>query len=196
MTNMSEPAARTPLDALARSSGFRSDLRFSPLLSDHAPPEAEPHDPVALAWTQGHAAGEEQARAQVQRDLLAEATARKGLELAFARLDNELAETLRQRLRDTVAALCEAALAPLTLDEAALRMRIERAMALFQRADDERVLRLHPDDVALVSDKMASDWRIEPDPSLARGALRIETVNGGVEDGPAQWRQAIAEALQ
>jgi flagellar assembly protein FliH len=30
---------------------------------------------------------------------------------------------------------------------------------------------------------------------LERGALRVEAANGGVEDGPAQWRQAIAEAL-
>jgi flagellar assembly protein FliH len=34
-----------------------------------------------------------------------------------------------------------------------------------------------------------------PDPALERGALRIETQAGGVEDGPAHWHRAIAEAL-
>ena len=34
-----------------------------------------------------------------------------------------------------------------------------------------------------------------PDPALERGALGSRAPNGGVEDGPAQWRRAIAEAL-
>jgi flagellar assembly protein FliH len=192
---MSEAAARIPFAALGASSGFQGDLRFAPLLPGHQPPDAPPDDPLAVAWADGFAAGEEAARAQVQRELLAEATAHKLLELAFAKLDNELTETLSQRLRNTVAVLCETALAPLALDEAALAGRIERAMAMFQRADDERVLRLHPDDLALVSAQMQADWKIEADSTLLRGALRIEAANGGVEDGPAQWRQAIAEAL-
>jgi flagellar assembly protein FliH len=31
---------------------------------------------------------------------------------------------------------------------------------------------------------------------LERGALRVETTGGGVEDGPAQWRAALNEALR
>ena len=64
------------------------------------------------------------------------------------------------------------------------------------RADDERVIHLHPDDIGLVSAQLAQDWQIVPDTALTRGALRIETASGGVEDGPAQWRHAIAEALR
>ena len=74
--------------------------------------------------------------------------------------------------------------------------RIERAVAMLQRAGDERTIRLNPADIALVSKACRNDWKIVPDASLARGALRIETADGGIEDGPAQWRQAIAEALQ
>ena len=110
-------------------------------------------------------------------------------------LDEVLAEQLRQRLRDTVAALCESAIAPLALDEEALIHRIERAVALFSRADDERVIRLHPEDIALLSPRFAADWQVVPDPSLERGALRVESQGGGVEDGPELWRRAIAEAL-
>ena len=36
---------------------------------------------------------------------------------------------------------------------------------------------------------------VEPDPALERGSLRFETASGGVEDGPAHWRRAIAEAI-
>ena len=153
-------------------------------------------DPLANAWADGFAAGGDEARAESELRARTEAQAREALALGFARLDTEMAETLRQRLRDTVAALCEAALAPLALDEAALASRIDRALALFQRAGDDRTIRLNPEDLASISDRMASDWRVVPDPALERGALRIETDSGGVEDGPAQWRQAIAEALR
>ena len=66
---------------------------------------------------------------------------------------------------------------------------------MLARADDERLIRLHPDDIALLSPRFAADWQVAPDPALERGALRVETPNGGVEDGPDLWRRAIAEAL-
>ena len=94
-----------------------------------------------------------------------------------------------------MAALCEETIAPLALDEGALARRIQTAVGMLARADDERVIRLHPDDIALISPKMSADWQILADPALDRGGLRIESVNGGVEDGPAVWRRAIAEAL-
>ena len=101
----------------------------------------------------------------------------------------------RHPLRDTVAALCEAAIAPLALDEDALARRIVTAVSMLARADDERVIRLHPDDLDLVSQRLSAEWQVEPDPTLERGAVRVETATGGVEDGPGQWRRAIAEAL-
>lgn len=192
---MSDAGARLPFDALGRTSTFRCDSRFAAATPAPQPTPAEPEDPMAQAWAEGYAAGAAEARAEAEQQANADARAREALSLNFARLDRELAESLRQHLRDTVAALCEAALAPLALDEAALVRRIERALALFQRAEDERFIRLNPTDLAMISDRLATEWQVLPDPGLERGALRIETVSGGVEDGPAQWRQAIAEAL-
>jgi flagellar assembly protein FliH len=74
--------------------------------------------------------------------------------------------------------------------------RIERAVSLLARTDDERLIRLHPDDVAMLSPSLAADWQILPDRTLERGAIRVETASGGVEDGPELWRRAIAEALR
>jgi flagellar assembly protein FliH len=197
---------RLPLEALSGASGFRSDARFAPLgparmpmpfeppMAD-LPLEAEPEDPLAMAYAAGYAAGAADAQARAYERARAESAAREGLDLSIAKLDKDLGEELRQRLRDTVAALCEAAIAPLALDEAALMRRIERAVSLLMRADDERLIRLHPDDVALLSPRLAADWQVVPDRTLERGALRVETANGGVEDGPELWRRAIAEAL-
>ena len=189
--NMSEGAFAQ--DSRAGTGTFRSDARFAPVAVPHPP---EPQDPLAVSWAEGYLAGAEQARAEAAELARTGAAAREALTLAFTRLDAELAETLRQRLHDTVAALCHAALAPLALDQDALLARIERAAAMFARADDERVIRLHPDDMALIAPRLAEDWTVLPDPALDRGALRVETATGGVEDGPAQWRQAIAEAMQ
>jgi flagellar assembly protein FliH len=198
MMNMSEAPVRLPFAALAETSGFRSDARYAAVTSA-APeplPEAEPDDPLAVSWAEGYMAGTEQAQADAALQAQAEAAAREALSLNFSRLTREMEELLRQRLRDTVAALCDTALAPLALDEAALMRRIERAVAMFARADDERVIRLNPEDLALVSAEFREDWHVVPDPALERGGLRVESANGGVEDGPAQWRMELAEALQ
>ncbi|MEY2943480.1 MAG: hypothetical protein RLY97_1494, partial [Pseudomonadota bacterium] len=114
---------------------------------------------------------------------------------SYARLDAQLAEQFHSRLTTAIAALCEATLHPLTLDPDALSARATRIMALFSRADDERVLRIHPDDLALISAQLPPDWAIQPDPLLMRGNLRVETQDGGAEDGPDQWRSAIYDAL-
>ncbi len=192
---------RLPLAELASFAGFRSDARFTAAAPARAEPEPKAttqppeEDPAARAFDEGFAAGIAEAQALAAEQARIEAEARAALELSFAQLDAELAEELALRLRETVAALCEAAIAPLALDEQALVRRVERAVAMFQRAEDERTIRLHPDDIALVSDRFAADWNVIPDPSLDRGALRVETATGGVEDGPEQWRRAIAEAL-
>lgn len=180
-----------PLAELGTSIGFQSDLRFGA----SAARATAPDDPLALAWAEGHAAGCSEARNEAQALAEAEAAARTRIELSLGRLNSEQAETLRQRLIDTVAALCEAALAPLALDRCALLRRVEAAAAMLSRADDDKVLRLHPDDLTLVAKQLPQELEVLADPALERGALRIETRAGGVEDGPAHWRRAIAEAL-
>ena len=89
----------------------------------------------------------------------------------------------------------EAAIAPLALDRKALTARVTRAAAMLARADDDKVLRLHPEDLSLVAANLPEGLETLADPTLERGALRLETASGGVEDGPAHWRRAIAEAL-
>jgi flagellar assembly protein FliH len=54
---------------------------------------------------------------------------------------------------------------------------------------------LHPADSVLLADRLPEGTRVEPDATLERGELRFETAEGGVEDGPGQWRRALCEAL-
>ena len=189
MTNMSS----LPFAALAGGGGFRSDPRFC-AETPAAEPDA-PIDPVTRAWDEGFAAGHGEASSAALAAAEADAAARAAITLSLARLDAALAEALRQKLLVTVESLCEAAIAPLALDKAALAARVERAAAMLARADDERVLRLHPDDFKLVARQLPAGLEVLGDPALERGSLRMESANGGVEDGPAHWRRAIAEAL-
>jgi len=176
--------------------GFRQDARFALApRGSSAPAASEMQDPVALAWAEGYGHGLEQARGEAEAVRIEEEAARVALGLSLTRIDAELAETLRQKLQDTVMALCEATLVPFALDPDALAKRVERAVAMLSRAEDERVIRLNPADLKLVSSKLAKDWKVVGDPSIERGALRVETQSGGVEDGPAQWRLALAEAF-
>lgn len=194
---MSEPA-RVDFAALPASAGFRLDARFSVLETPPVPqpePDRAPEDPAVTAYADGFAAGVGKGQLEAMERERIETASREALALSIARLDRDMQEELRQRLRETVAALCEAAIAPLALDEAALEARIERAVSMLARIDDERIIRLHPDDLALVAPRLSGDWEVQPDPLLTRGAIRVEARNGGVEDGPEQWRQTIEEAL-
>lgn len=210
-TNDGAPAPKAGFSLLqtlaqaSQPSGFRPDARFmgaseavhAPVpVNEVAVVEEPASDPIADAFTQGFTAGYEQALADAAEQARIDAAAREKLTLSFERLDAVLEEELRQRLRETVEALCATAVAPLAIDTDALVRRVERAVSMLARADDERVIRLHPEDIDMISERLAADWVVEPDASLERGAVRVETSQGGVEDGPPIWALAIAEALQ
>ena len=182
-----------PFAALSARTGFTADPRF--IASVAALPAHDPEAEQASAWAEGHAVGRANAEAECAAVISERDAAQARLGITLARLNAEQEELLRQRLYATIEALCEASLAPLRLDREALLARVRRAAAMLARADDERVLRLHPDDLALIGPALPDGLEARPDPALERGALRLETANGGVEDGPAHWRRAIAEAL-
>lgn len=158
--------------------------------------ERELHDPIAEAWADGYAKGLGEAQEAAAQLIAEQEAARQKIEFALGKLDVAMQTELQDRLRETVIALCEAAIAPAALDPDALTRRVEAAATMLARAEDQRVIRLHPEDLALIAARLPEDWHFEPDASLERGALRVEGATGGVEDGPEQWRRAIHEALR
>ncbi|WP_370297759.1 FliH/SctL family protein [Qipengyuania mesophila] len=93
----------------------------------------------------------------------------------------------------TVHALCEEAVLPLALDSEGLARRVEAAAAMLQRKHDQRIVHIHPEDLELVKASVPASLELVADGSVERGGLRVETDDGGVEDGPQQWRRALAE---
>jgi len=178
------------------SAGFTLDRRFNRGQAPvHQELTFEAEDPATQAFAAGYAQGAADAEAAFSQAIAAQDAARARIELAFGRLDADLLRDLEARLRETVLALCAPLLGEFAADPAALARRVETAAGMLARAADERVIRLHPEDLALVGARLPEDWHFEPDPGLERGALRIEGAAGGVEDGPATWLRALSEAL-
>jgi flagellar assembly protein FliH len=192
-----------PLDFGPRH-GFARDARFWPDSNAPAPEPADAApavpagapDGVETARLEGYRQGREEALAEAEEQRQTDRHAEAAFALSLARLDETQVARLAEYLRETVTALCDALIADAALDPELLARRAEVAARLLSRADDGRVFRLHPEDVALLAGRLPADWTIIPDPALERGSIRVEGAGGGVEDGPATWRRAVEEALR
>ena len=150
---------------------------------------------MAAARAEAFEQGLAYARAEAQAEAEAAAAVTRRFAFGFARLDAELSADLAARITETVVALCEATLGPLAVERKALAARVERAVAMFSRVDDERVIRMNLDDITRVAPLLPPEWKFVADPTLPAGTLRVETQSGGVEDGPAEWVRAIRQTL-
>ena len=184
-----------PAQLFEARGGFRPDWRFG--MACEQEPESTPpaEDPLDVAFAEGYAKGSQDAAALAEQHAREADAARSRIESAFERLADEQNVELERRLRETILTLCEHTLAPLTTDPDALTRRISNALSLLRRSEDERVVRLHPDDLALVANRLSESIKVEPDAAMARGQLLVETADGGLEDGPDQWRRVLSEAL-
>lgn len=172
--------------------GFAGDARFGGAAAA-APPEDLLFDRAELdaAYADGLAAG----RAEAEAEAAASAAARAELGLALSKLDDELGEALAARLAQAVMALCEATMAPYAIDTDSLQRRCVVAAARVGEGIIDASLRLHPADIDLLDPAFASTWHIVPDAGLERGSVVFDMAEGAIEDGPAQWRDALEEAL-
>lgn len=183
--------SRIAYAALGRPGSFARDGRYAKPQVSEEPVETE--DVAEKAYRAGYEDGQLSARADFDAQLTAERAARSAIELAFARFDAESERQLRDRMLATVHALCEEAVLPLALDSEGLARRVEAAAAMLQRKHDQRIIHIHPEDLELVKASVPASLELVADGSVERGGLRVETDDGGVEDGPQQWRRALAE---
>ena len=183
--------SRIAYAALGRPGRFARDGRYAKPQVSEEPVETE--DVAEKAYRAGYEDGQLSARADFDAQLTAERAARSTIELAFARFDAESERQLRDRMLATVHALCEEAVLPLALDSEGLARRVEAAAAMLQRKHDQRIIHIHPEDLELVKASVPASLELVADGSVERGGLRVETDDGGVEDGPQQWRRALNE---
>ncbi len=159
--------------------------------------DAEPNvfiDPVeaahAAGYAEGMAAAAAAAAATQARDqaLLAEIAG----SLAGDRLDREAMAT---QLRHTVLMLVTRIVGDVGVAAERLASRIDIAADMLSDAAESAMLRVHPDDVALLEGRLPSTIFPVGDASIDRGSFVLESASTVVEDGPAMWLEQLAAAI-
>lgn len=143
-------------------------------------------DPLRAAWAEGFEAGRaESAGGVLCPDAIAEQIAGLGREV-----DAQTAE----RLERAVVALARQLLTDAPFDQASLRRRMAAALAMLSPAVP-LTGRCHPDAVKDARALLPAEVDVRADPSLAPNAFVLQSLDGGVADGPDEWGRALALAL-
>lgn len=146
-------------------------------------------DPVGAARAAGYAEGLAAAGAGDARDHdLAAALGR-----AFAaRIDRD---AVARQLRQTVLALVARIVGDTGIAPDVLAGRIERAVDMLADAAESALLRVHPDDVALLDGRLPKSVFAVGDAAVARGGFVLESASTIVEDGPDAWLDQLSQAI-
>lgn len=148
-------------------------------------------DPVEAAHAAGYAEGLAAANAAVaeagRRDqaLLTELLAQLQ---AGDRIDRD---AVAARLRQTVLLLVGKLVGELGVSADLLTGRVEAAAELLADANESAMLRVHPDDVALLDGRLPRTIFAVGDAAVARGSFVLEAASTIVEDGPALWLEQL-----
>jgi flagellar assembly protein FliH len=198
----------TPAELIARieeafGGGHAGPRHFSPADRAHNPtagwdpldPNAAFVDPIEAArdagFEEGFAAASQAAQDAAARDralLLGIADALQGAH----GVDRE---ALAGKLRATVLALVTRIVGETGVSADLLTARVDAAAGLLADESESAILRLHPDDVALVEGKLPATVFAAGDAALARGTFVLESASTIVEDGPALWLDQLAAAI-
>jgi flagellar assembly protein FliH len=212
-----QSAAGTLAAAFAAAPGFAPvDVRdrvhggprhFSPANPDCNPtegwdpldPQAEiaaEIDPIEVAHATGFAEGLAAAQAAA-----AESAARD------QQLVSELLEALKfgggfdreamaGRLRQTVMFLVSRLVGETGVAADLLANRVDAAADLLADKAEAALLRLNPDDVALLDGKLPTTIFAAGDANVTRGSFVLESASTIVEDGPELWLEQLAAAIE
>ncbi len=152
-------------------------------------------DPVAAAHAAGYAEGEAAAvavqgeRNDADRALIVNLTAALA---ASGRVDRD---AVARRIRQTVLHLVTRLIGETGVSGDLLTARVAAAADLLADASESALLRLHPDDVALVEGRLPATVFAAGDASVARGSFVLESASTVIEDGPDLWLDQLAQAI-
>jgi flagellar assembly protein FliH len=151
-------------------------------------------DPVEAARAEGFAEGLAAAQAESAAVTARNEALVAGLAAALAGSGMDR-DALAQRLRQTVLHLVTRLVGETGVSAELLTARIETATELLADKAESALLRLHPDDVALVDGRLPATVFAAGDPHVERGSFVLESASTIVEDGPALWLDQLAGAI-
>lgn len=152
-------------------------------------------DPLAAARAAGHAEGYAAALAQIAADAGRDRSLADALGDALGRGVTFDRERLALHLRQTVLLLVGRLVGEIGVSADLLTGRIETAVDALADAAESALLRVHPDDVALLDGRLPKTLFAVGDPHVARGSFVLESASTIVEDGPDRWLEQLTHAI-
>ncbi|KQN28867.1 MULTISPECIES: FliH/SctL family protein [unclassified Sphingomonas] len=151
-------------------------------------------DPLAAAHAAGFAEGLAAAALAAQETANRDGALLGDLATALGadRIDRE---RVAAQLRQTVLLLVSKLVGEVGIAPDILAGRIETAAELLADSAESALLRVHPDDVALLEGRLSKSIFAAGDPSVARGSFVLESASTIVEDGPELWIDQLAQAI-
>lgn len=166
---------------------------WNPLDANAGP--SEYLDPVATAHAAGFAEGQAAALAVVAERQAGDRALLAGLVEALATSGRVDRERVARHIRQTVLHLVTKLIGEAGVSPDLLAQRVTAATDLLADASESAMLRLHPDDVALVEGKLPTSVFAVGDASVARGSFVLESASTVVEDGPELWLDQLSAAI-
>ena len=206
VADLRERATRGPVHFAPQGESDASPKHFSPANPgtnptagwdplDAAAPQTSFVDPVAAAHAAGYAEGVEAALAEIAANVERDRALLTSLTHALQADDRIDRDAVARRLRETVLFLVTRLVGEVGISPEILARRIEAAADMLSDAAESAMLRVHPDDVALLEGKLPRQIFAIGDASVARGAFVLESASTIVEDGPEEWLEQLAQAI-
>lgn len=158
--------------------------------------EAEPTpfiDPLEAAHAAGYAEGLAAAAAAAHATRTRDEALLTGVASALG--GNIDREAIAAQLRQTVLLLVTRIVGDVGIAADRLAQRIDVAADMLADSAESAMLRVHPDDVALLADRLPATIFPVGDAKLQRGSFVLESASTVVEDGPALWLDQLAAAM-
>lgn len=159
-------------------------------------PQSSDEDPIRQAWKSGFEDGvatEKRLAREMQGEDVAALTAFGD---QVRQIDAAGMQMLESRIRDAVVALCRQVIDDCPIAPELLATRIQTAVRMLAAGHNEKRVEVSPGDLKLLGGLLPAEWTLTANPDLTRGAIRVMTPEGGIEDGPEQWKLALEEAIR
>lgn len=196
------------IDIRERSGGGApaTPRHFSPADRDARPTEGwDPLDPEQTdslyidPLEDAHSAGYAEGYAAAQAANAGEAARDRALLDALgeslgtgSRLDRE---RVARQMRQTVMLLVAKLVGEIGISPDRLAERIDAATDLLADEAESALLRVHPDDVALLEGRLPRNLFAAGDAAVPRGSFVLESASTIVEDGPELWLEQLTAAI-
>ena len=152
-------------------------------------------DPATTAHAAGYAEGVAAAMAEMEQTAARDQALLAQLGEALRADDRLDRDKMAQQLRQTVLFLVTKLVGEAGIAPDLLANRIKAAADILADSAESALLRVHPDDVALLEDKLPRSLLAIGDASVARGSFVLESASTIVEDGPELWLEQLAMAI-